>query len=83
MRLKIAIVALAALGGAALTSTAASAMPNGMPQASEIVGQASNVEQARWVCPPGRRCFWVGGPGWRRSFGWAPPPWKRRHWRRW
>jgi hypothetical protein len=81
----MAIVAFATLGGVALTSTGVSAMPNGMPNANVIVGQTSNVEQARWVCPPGRRCFWR--PGWRGSFGFygpRPSPWKaRRHWRRW
>ena len=86
MKLKIAFVAFAAFGGVALTSTAVSAMPNGMPAANAVVGQTSDIQQARWVCPPGRRCFWAGGPRWRRSFGfYGPrrPPWgPRRHWRR-
>ena len=41
MRLRIAVVAFAALGGVALISTAASAMPNGIPNTNEIVGQTS------------------------------------------
>ena len=50
MRLKMAIVAFAALGGVTLTSTAASAMPNGMtPKAKEVVGQTSNIREVRWV----------------------------------
>lgn len=63
MRLKIAIVVFAALGGVALTSTAASAMPNGMvPNAREIVGQTSNIQQARWVRGSRGRMVWRAGP---------------------
>src|SRR5262249_51323947 len=67
MRLKIAAVALAALGGVALTSTAVSAMPNGIPNANEIVGQTSNVQQARWVQGPRGRVWRRTGP--RVTFG--------------
>jgi len=85
MRLRIAVVVFAALGGVVLTSTAASAMPNGIPNVNEIVGQASNVEQARSVCGP-RGCVrrlgprFVGRPGWhaRRSFAWSRPAWGPR-----
>lgn len=87
MKLRIAIVALAALGGVALSMGGASAMPNGIPQASQIAAGASpNAEQVRWVCPPGGRCFWRPRPGgWRGSFGMAPRPVRRpfrRGWRR-
>ncbi|HVX77582.1 MAG TPA: hypothetical protein VHB49_15720 [Bradyrhizobium sp.] len=84
MRLRIAILVFAALGGIAFTSTAASAMPNGIPKANEIIGQPSNIQEARWVCPPRGRCFWR--PGWRgaRDFygrrPWGPRP---RRWHRW
>src|SRR5262249_23056058 len=63
MRLKIAIVAFAALGGVALTSTAASAMPNGMtPKAKEVVGQTSDVQQVRWVRDMRGHRVWRSGP---------------------
>src|SRR5579871_2527199 len=62
MRLKITIVAFAALGGVALTSTAASAMPNGMiPNAKEVVGQTSNIQHVRWVRNSRGRTVWRGG----------------------
>jgi hypothetical protein len=85
MRLKIAIVAVLVLGGAALTSTAASAMPNGMsPNVQESVGQTSNIQQARWVRGPRGRMVWRRGPrrfvavGPRRRFVAVGP---RRVWR--
>src|SRR6185312_4120310 len=74
MRLNIAIVAFAALG-VALTSTAASAMPNGIPKANQIVGQTSNIQQMRWVSDRRGRSVWRGGP--RRFAAWGP----RRVWR--
>ena len=79
--LKSAIVGLAALGGAALCSSTASAMPNGLP----ATGQLSNVENVVMVCNAWGRCWWrpnyyvgprvygYGGYG----YGW------RRGWRRW
>jgi hypothetical protein len=72
MRLRIAVVALATLGGVALTSTAASAMPNGIPNANEIAGQTSNIQQVRWVCGPWGNCVWR--PGWGGAFAWGPAP---------
>ena len=90
MRLRIAVVAFAALGGVALISTAASAMPNGIPNANEMVGQTSNIQQARWVSGPRDRRAWRGGPrrfaavgprrawrpgpGWRSARAWAVRP---------
>jgi hypothetical protein len=76
MRLRIAVVALAALGGVAFSSTAAPAMPNGVPNANEIVGQTSDIQQARWVCPRGAAAsgaqggLWHGRP---KAVGMAPP----------
>lgn len=60
MKLKFAVVGLAALGGAALASgQALAAMPNGIPQADRIAsGPAADVDQVRWVCNPWGRCFW-------------------------
>jgi hypothetical protein len=87
MRLKMAIVAFAALGGVTLTSTAASAMPNGMtPKAKEVVGQTSNIREVRWVTDLRGRRVWRAGPrrfvavgprrmwrpGWRSAYAWSP-----------
>ncbi len=74
MELKAAVVGLAALGAVALTAGPAAAMPNGLPQAKQIAGQAANVEQARLVCARGR-CW--HRPGWRGArAAWGP----RRAW---
>src|SRR3954451_1624228 len=94
MKLKFAVLGLAALGGAALASgQVLAAMPNGIPQADRIAsGPAADVDQVRWVCNPWGRCFWrpnyygaygyYGGP--RRLFR-PPPPGRggRRPPRRW
>jgi hypothetical protein len=86
MRLKLAVLALAALGGVALTSTASSAMPNGIPNGNGIVGQNSNLQQTRYVSDQRRmtgrsgprwRAAHVGGPRWRGAHAWGP----RRVWR--
>jgi hypothetical protein len=86
MKLKYALVGLAALGGAALSAGTASAMPIGLAGGSNI---ASNIEQVRLVCDVYGRCFRTaprfygyGGPvvrfgfGGGRRHGW-------RHGRRW
>ena len=89
MRSKIVLVAFAALGGVALTSTAASAMPNGIPQNSkEAVAQTSDIQQVRWVRDSRGRRVWRAGPrrfvavgprrvwrpGWRNAYAWSPAP---------
>jgi hypothetical protein len=87
INLKTAIVGLAALGGAALGSGPASAMPNGMP----AVNQLSNVENVVMVCNAWGRCWYrpnyYVGP---RVYGYAGPRYYggygygwRRGWRRW
>jgi len=85
MKLRIAVVALAALGGVALSASSAFAMPNGIPQASQIAGQSANIEQVRWVCNFRGHCWWR--PGWRGAYGWYGPRWHRwhrwHHWHRW
>ena len=55
INLKYAVVGLAALGGVALASGTASAMPNGMPAAA---GQLSNVEKVVMVCNAWGRCWY-------------------------
>ena len=84
MTMRAVIVGLAALGGVALTSGSASAMPNGIPHPDQITGQTANVEQVRWVCTRFGRCFWR--PGYYRSYGYygggygGPyPGWRWRH----
>src|SRR6476620_4009357 len=88
MKLKFAVLGLAALGCAALASgQALAAMPNGIPQADRIAsGPAAAVDQVRWVCNPWGRCFWrpdYYGASRRfycpRAWGWGG----HRHWRRW
>ena len=56
MTMKAVVVGLAALGSVAFTAGAASAMPNGLPQAGQITGQPAHVEQVRWVCNAWGRC---------------------------
>jgi hypothetical protein len=84
MKLKLALVGIAALGGIALTSGTASAMPNGLPNANQV----SNIDQVRYVCNRWGRCWWrpnyygaygfYGGPRfYGRPWGW------HRGWRRW
>ena len=85
MKLRLAFVALAALGGIALASSAASAMPNGIPNADQIAGQTSSVEQVHYVCNAWGRCWWR--PNWYGAYAYyRPHPWgwhRWHHWRRW
>lgn len=55
MKIKLAVIGLAALGSTALISGSASAMPNGLPGISDSV---KNIEHVRWVCNPWGRCWW-------------------------
>jgi hypothetical protein len=86
MRLKAVVVGLTALGGVALTTAGASAMPNGIPQAGEIAGQTANVDQIRLVCNAFGRCWhrpnFYGAYayyGYPRPYGWR----RWHHWHRW
>src|SRR5947208_11546659 len=54
MKLKLALVGIAALAGIALSSGTASAMPNGLPHANQV----SNIDQVRYVCNVWGRCWW-------------------------
>jgi hypothetical protein len=84
MKLKFALVGLAALGGAALSAGAASAMPLGLATNADI---ASDVEQVRLICDVYGRCFrtapryygYYGGPAVRFGYGGR----YHRGWRRW
>lgn len=85
MGLKIAVVAFAAVGGVALTSTAVSAMPNGLTKANEIIGQTSNMQQARWVADrrhiDRRHIARRSVPRWRGAVAWGPNRAWRPGWR--
>jgi hypothetical protein len=84
MKLTHALVGLVALGGAAMSSGAASAMPIGLATNTDIV---SNIEQARIICGRWGRCW--NAPGYYGAYGYAPRydggyghGW-HRGWRRW
>ena len=47
------------LGGATFAAARASATPLAAGQMA-APGMAAGVQDARWVCPPHRRCVWVG-----------------------
>ena len=71
-KLKIALIAATALGGASLVAPAASTMPlAGLAEAPNAL--SADVQNVRWVCGP-YRCWWR--PGW----GWG---YRRWGWRRW
>jgi hypothetical protein len=78
MKLKLtsALVGLAALGGVALPAGTASAMPIAVP------AQASNIEQAAYVCNPWGHCWWRPNYGYYRPHyygGWGWHHWHHRH----
>src|SRR5215510_3059405 len=85
---RLAALGVVALCGAALSPGNATAMPVG--GLANAASQATDVQQAAWVCGP-YRCFWrpryypyygayaYGGPRF-----YARPYWGyRHHWRRW
>ena len=71
MKIKLALVGLFALGGAALTAGTASAMPIGLATNADI---ASNIDQVRLICNAYGRCWrtpgyaynYYGGLSWSR-----------------
>ncbi len=67
MKLKLAVIGLMALGGAALSAGTASAMPIGL---ASDAGIASSVEQVRLVCNRWGRC-WRTGPVFVRPYGYG------------
>jgi hypothetical protein len=82
MKLRIAVVALTALGGVALASGSASAMPNGIANGSQLAGQSSNLEQVVWVCNGLGRCW--HRPNWYGAYGYyGPRPWGWHRWHYW
>ena len=75
MNIKLAVIGLGALGSATLMSGAASALPNGLPQASHIAGETSNIDKVRQVCDRWGRCYWQPGYGYGpRHHGWHHRP---------
>ena len=90
MNPKLAAIGVAALGGVALASGSASAMPNGLPHTAQIAGQSTHIDQVRWVCNPWGRCWWrpnyygygyYGYRPYRYGYGYAYG--HRPYWRRW
>ena len=82
MKLKFAVIGLAALGGVALVSGSASAMPNGIPQAGQIAKADTNAEQVRMVCNAWGRCWWR--PNYYGAYAYYPHrPWGWHRWHRW
>jgi hypothetical protein len=88
MKPKFALFGLLSLAAVGLASQPASAIPGGLPHASQI----TNVEQVRWVCTPWGRCWWR--PNYYGAYGFYPVPrfgyrhwghgyWGHRGWRRW
>src|SRR5262245_13730695 len=85
MKLKAAVVGLAALGGLALTVGSASALPNGLPEAARDASPVANAEQVRWACDAWGRCGWrrpVWGPRrvWGPGVAWGSPGWGSPGW---
>ena len=88
-QLQYALVAAAALGGLAVASSPASALPNFVPTIS--TESPSDIQDVRWVCGP-YHCWWHhswygsygAGPGWEPGWGWRHHwgwrPWGWRHW---
>lgn len=75
--IKTTLIAAGLAGAAALSSGAAFAMPNGLPQADT----ATRAEQVRWVCGQ-YRCWWR--PNYYGAYGFYGPPrvWGYRGWHR-
>ncbi|MBR0795837.1 hypothetical protein JQ615_10585 [Bradyrhizobium jicamae] len=71
MNIKLALIGLAALGGAAVMSGAAAAMPNGLPLAGHVTGDTSDIAQVRYVCDPFGNCRWR--PGAYGAYGYYGP----------
>jgi len=74
---KMLVAGSLALGGFALVSDGAYAMPAMDDGVSAAASAGTQIEQARWVCGP-YRCWW-------RPNYWGPRPgWRWRRWhRRW
>lgn len=89
MRMRTALVGLAALVASAIATPAALAMPNGIPNAQQLAKAEPNVEQVRWVCNPWGRCWWR--PNFYGAYAYYPPPrpffvhrpWWRHRWHHW
>jgi hypothetical protein len=87
-KLKLALAAGIALGGAGLLTGSASAMPmSGLDKAiATTVDTQSNVQEAAWICRPWG-CHWVpgwrywGGPGYGYGYGYGWHHW--HHWHHW
>ncbi|MFH1344720.1 MAG: hypothetical protein ABIL01_26505 [Pseudomonadota bacterium] len=82
MKLKSALVGLAAIGGIVLTSGTALAMPNGLAAtASQVSKHGPDIDQVRYVCDAWGRCWWR--PNYYGAYGYyyAGPRYYGRPWR--
>ena len=76
MKLVSALVGLAALGGVALSTGAASAMPVAIPAQA---AQTSNVQQAALVCNEWGHCWHRPSYGYRYRYGYYHPHYWHPH----
>lgn len=91
MKLRTALVGLAALVATAIAAPAALAMPNGLPSAHMLTKTDTGIEQVRWVCNPWGRCWWR--PNLYGAYAYYPAPlpprfyvgrpWWHHHWHHW
>ncbi|MGB3867172.1 MAG: hypothetical protein WBA29_16285 [Xanthobacteraceae bacterium] len=58
MKLKSALIGLAAFGALAAGAGPAMAMPNGLPASNQLSNQMTGVDQVRYVCDGWGRCWW-------------------------
>jgi hypothetical protein len=81
--MKTALKLITAAGIAFGSLGVASAMPmSGLDPAVATAADTIHADNVRWVCPPYRRCFWVGGPYYGRPWGWHRWGWHRGGWHR-
>ncbi len=92
MKLKSALIGLAALGAVTTGAGTAMAMPNGLPAANQLSNQVSGVDQVRYVCNAWGRCWWRPNYYYPRYRYYGPrfygprfygPRWGWRHHRHW
>ena len=72
MKLKLMIAGLVALGGVAVSTGSASAMPNGLALQGGA-SQSGQVEQVRLVCDEYGRCFRRPNYGYGPRYGYRRP----------
>lgn len=79
MKLKSALIGLAAFGALGASAGTAMAMPNGLPAANQMTNQASGVDQVRYVCNAWGRCWWRPNYYPRHRYYYGPRPFYGPH----